>query len=1145
MIQLSRISLVQWHLFPKADLDIVGDAAILGPNRSGKSTLIDLIQAVLTGGSANLYKFNSSAGERGGRSERTLRAYCLGQLDEHMVLRQESVTHIALAFEDPLNTRPPVTVGLCVTASVREDARIEARYVAIGVKVDSSQFIETDAEGRERSAPWLVVRDRLERACQAAGGRLLRNETARAHIREYMRQLFTDRRTPAEDLFARTFVMALSFSDIPSVEDFVRKYLLEKNDIDIGELRESIQRYRQIQKDIHELQARLDSLRELQAHLERFDALWKKEEIARGVERTAALIEAGAAVFANFKMKREKTLALADATAEIARYEAHIAQVEETIESLESQINASDVASQRAVLTSEQRRIEAVRADVLRRLQDRFADASRAVELLAWRDKLQPLRIGDVLLPLESVQKLSAGLQPPDWPRDPVGIDKVLRQAGQAAAGRLPSVQDRRDEALGLRRDAKLAIQEAERRLTASRNGVVALDRKTEALIEALRAEGMEPRVLCEVLEVADEAWRDAAEALLGRDREAILVAPAEAQRAVEIYRRGREAYRGCRVANTWRLAEESRSAPSGSLAGVLTSDDELAMAFVVGRLGGVRLADNETDLIGARRAIMRDGTYNDGIVIDTRRPSDLKIGRTAAGLMVDQLEKALTDASAIHKQHDDRAQFYDDVVRRLERLAVAPEDDNRLPELVEALADCDERLIDGQRRIAEILSQVDPKLHAELQEARAERVSLNTDLGEIREKRGGLHTALTQIAFNLGQGEGQLGSMFSLKARRARFRERVSKLVLWTPVRAQYEKLRAGRTPARIAAETSKEADLATEQAREVEFDIRDRVTRFRIDFGVEAPAVESGSVLKTLRPWVDENVITLETNELIRYRRHADEAVEQVVRIFRTAFVHELNSRFNTVETEIEAINRALRARPLHGEVYALKATVKPEFDALYRLARDSETDDETLAALFGRGAPRDDRHAEALKAVEQLLHDDSLSLELYQDYRAYYGFDLKMRDVRQGRENSFDRRRGVASGAERQVPFYVVIGAALANAYHGSRPSGSLGLGLAVFDEAFSKMDGANQRTLLSFYRDIGLQVVIAAPTEKRAAVYENLDTIIDVHRFGDDVAVETSLIKDRTRAAMREANPQHRTDEELRRQLATGAPEVAAE
>ncbi|MER8784663.1 hypothetical protein NKH60_26115 [Mesorhizobium sp. M1006] len=61
MIELRRIVLVNWHMMVRADLDLAGDAAILGQNRSGKSTIIDLIQAIMAGGSSRLYRFNRSA----------------------------------------------------------------------------------------------------------------------------------------------------------------------------------------------------------------------------------------------------------------------------------------------------------------------------------------------------------------------------------------------------------------------------------------------------------------------------------------------------------------------------------------------------------------------------------------------------------------------------------------------------------------------------------------------------------------------------------------------------------------------------------------------------------------------------------------------------------------------------------------------------------------------------------------------------------------------------------------------------------------------------------------------------------------------------------------------------------------------------
>jgi uncharacterized protein YPO0396 len=556
-------------------------------------------------------------------------------------------------------------------------------------------------------------------------------------------------------------------------------------------------------------------------------------------------------------------------------------------------------------------------------------------------------------------------------------------------------------------------------------------------------------------------------------------------------------------------------------------------------------LAATVSELIGARRAIMRDGTYNDGFVIETRRPQDIKIGRSAAHLMQGQLEKSVAGETATLKRHDENARLFADVARRLEAIAAPSAPEDRLEAIVGALTEQDERLSENQTRIAGLLTQVDPALHAQLQAARHRKNELAAEKEELREKRGRLQEALARTTFNLGQGNTILGSWMCFTARRDRFGDRIRSVAVFAPVRAQYERLRPSRTPARLAQESAREAEEANKQWRGLELEIREGVTRYRIRFGVEPPAVGEGEIVTTLGRWVNEGVRGLESNELIRYRRQADEAAELIVRLFRTAFVHELNNRFNEVEGEIEGINRALRTRPLHGEVYALRASIKPEFAGLYRLARDSESDEETLTALFGRGEPRDDRHADALRAIERLLQDDDFSFEIYQDYRNYYAFDLRMKDVKRDREVSFDRRRGVASGAERQVPFYVVIGSALANVYHGSRPSGELGLGLAVFDEAFSKMDGPNQRTLLSFYRDIGLQVVIAAPSEKRAVVYENLATIIDVHRSGDDVAAETSLIKERARTAMRVANPQYMSDEALRLLIETDASQEAAE
>jgi hypothetical protein len=1139
MMQLSRISLVQWHLFAQADIDLRGDGAILGRNRSGKSTLIDLIQVVMTGGSSALFRLNRSASEGKGKSERTLRGYCLGQLSDDEFLRNSAITHIALTFRDEALQRPPVTVGLCIEASLTEGHRVVGQYVAEGVGGESATFIEFDGAGRRLSAPWSVVKSRLERACAAARGALICSTNARAHIREIMRALFTERRRPEAERFARAFVLALSFENISSVQDFVCRYLLERQDLEIGDLRESIQRYRQIQREIHELEKRLNALRYLQAKIARFDALHVADQTWRGVERLALLIECGAALFDNLSKVRTLTAAHASSEAEVQRYRDLICSQEETLEGLQAQLATSDVVGRRRLAESDIKLAQGERDQLLKQLQQRHLTAASACNLLDHRSELQPLKLGEVLTPLERVRVGSGGLVPPDWPADPASLEAALMAAGQAAAARRPQIESRRDELISYRVDAERKVAELGRRINAAQQGRTTLDERSEALMAALRNAGMRPRALCEVTDITDEAWRTAAEALLGRSRETILVEPEHAPRAIEILRAGRGQYGGCRVANTRRLASSETAPTPGTLASVLRSEDPLAMAFVVFRLGSVRLASDQSDLISGGRAILQDGAHYNGIEVEVLRPQGgFKIGRSAAGLMVQQLEDELGEARSILKRHQQNVGFIEDVLARLIELATPIESNNALPSLTARLSAAEELLGQRRARLAEIVSAVDPELHARIEQAKADLRMLNADLQELLTEVGQLSSELGERKRRLNGGDAEIGSWLSFGVRRSLFRKHVGNLALLSPVRKGYERIRENRTPGKIAQYAQREAESASAERNTCEREIRDELSTYRHSFDTSAPAPGEAKILAELKPWVDENVQRLEANELIRYKDQADQAAEQVVSLFRTAFVHELNSRLSRLESDLRDVNNALRERALHGEVYTLRHQIRPEFAALQRLAKESETDDAALASLLIKGETQDSRHAAALSFISRLLEDEDFDFAPYQDYRNYYDYDLRSRDLVSGREMSFERRRGTASGAELQVPFYIVIGAALAAIYHGSRRGltrEQLGMGIAAFDEAFSKMDGANQRTLLDFYRDIGLQVVIAAPPEKRAAVMENLDWIVDVHRINDAAIAECAYIKPYAREAMRLANPEHLSDGEVRARL----------
>lgn len=1143
MIQLTGISLVYWHLFTVADIRFAGNTAILGKNATGKSTLIDLIQAVMTGGSANYYKFNRSAGEGGTRSDRTLRSYCLGQTDEGVARRKQGITHLVLNFAGA-GLPKPISLGLCIEVRENEDARVVGRYVATGVSVDSSMLTDSTG-GAARPCSWPELKVRLEHACAEVGGELFDHHATSApkFIREYMRLLFTGRRAPDPDRFIKAFIMALSFEDMRSVEDFVCKYLLEKADIDIADLRESVQRYRQIQEAIAELDRKLAALVPIREEIARLMSLLEQEDTVESMRRLAELMDASKEHYRLLGLRRKKT----DEKRRLDEEMSHLAQDIEfssaELDSVLAQIATSGIEGKRHQLGTEIDLEKERHARLVLRLRERHTPVAAALKLLDIREAIQPLGLGlgGFLDDLARIREESAQDIPPAWPRNPTLMESLIASASSTATDRLAKVEAKRDSTLALRVASEGRAADVGQRLAESRKGRLFLNRNVAGLMELLREKGMRPRAVCQVLDLVDERWRLAVEALLGRDRETIIVDPEHAEEAVTLLRRERSVYPGCRIANTRKLRQQVGQTPApGSLASMLSGEDEIAMAFAIFRLGGVRLANTQSELMADNRAVMTDGTYYDGLVVEVRTAGEFKVGRVAATLMTGVLEKEFADETANAKVHLATERLLNDLYGRLERLAKPFEAEDGLVRLATAMSDIDARRADAEDRLSRVDQLVDPQLEAS-------RKRLASHIGGLREERegnqkaiGSLENELSQLSRALGGAQELKGSRWSVKIRLRHFLDRISSVALFRRLRPKYLELRGTKADSAVARDLEAVLKRLAAERQGCDALIRDKVSDYLYSFAVQRPFDANSSIILHMKPWIEQTLEVLEGNDMVRYRSQADEAAERITYFFRTSFVQEINSRFRDLEREIDDVRQALRSKQLHGEVYSLHAIVKPEFRDLHRLARESEHDDKVLSLLFSDEGS-DHPYSKVVQEVERLLRDETSGFERYQDYRNYYTFELRMKKVDDGHETTYDRRRNTASGAERQVPFYVIIGAALSSIYHGTRRNDDVrGLGLAVFDEAFSKMDGQNQRTMLQFYNEIGLQVLIAAPTEKRAVVYENLDSVVDVYRFGNSAEAEVSKIKERVRDAMREANPDHLTDEALLLRLGEAAP-----
>src|SRR5574337_601417 len=102
MKTLTKIRLINWHLFENTSIDYTGSTYFIGINGAGKSTILDAVQFALVGGQRDV-RFNQAALAGG---KRTLASYVRGELgtEGQRYLRADATGVVALEFRNPDDT---------------------------------------------------------------------------------------------------------------------------------------------------------------------------------------------------------------------------------------------------------------------------------------------------------------------------------------------------------------------------------------------------------------------------------------------------------------------------------------------------------------------------------------------------------------------------------------------------------------------------------------------------------------------------------------------------------------------------------------------------------------------------------------------------------------------------------------------------------------------------------------------------------------------------------------------------------------------------------------------------------------------------------------------------------------------------------
>ena len=1185
MHELRRISLMNWNVLTLEDIEIGGTTAFIGAVGVGKSTILDALQTVLSGNQRSKMSLNRAASVQ--KSARSVKEYCLGITEETIALgltRSQCRSMIALSFYET-ELKQHYSIGLLLYADDdKQHAETEERWVAPGVDFSFKSFGDRDASGN------LCVLDpgqMLARVRAAAGPHYQTcNTTARSFVDAYLRGMRSGGgAAPNVEAVLMRFRNAIAFEEIQNPTQFVRSFILDEDPIDADSLRENLSHWDTISAKLAEIQSLTKEARSIRNQYR----AWGRHEAAKllydlrkawHTRRAEAICEAdltdqiAAAIDAIQSLDEEKLKSHSEIETQSLdrdRKKDRERALENSTERLEARhhLEASEVA-----------------------VTNRRSDLSTHLSSYSDLTHLQTLSLVSTPALTAAGAASSAITQSIDRLRSSrLGSDERLSLIENArcihsATGALEETTEQYNELATRLRTFSEEKARLEHFLSDTDGAGRFLSSVVAAWCKALSEAGIETTTLPDLVDITqnDLPWAGALEGALGSHRETIFVPADRVMDALDVI-----ALLTHPDKSIIKLAampmESDRGAKSdpypphdGSITSIVTTTHPYVSHYLNRRLGSVSMVQDKAEFDAAGDAVMQDGTRKIAGVYASGVPADLLLGSLARRRRIDAARTRLGELTEWIKQQRKVAAEYQRVIADLTAIARLRID--RLEALLEALTHAEDALDSAAdvyaatsspeasalraeisqhtRKISELQSHIRDVVDPRILSATKDKLRLETRLEDAVRKQSECNTVISAIeaqdqrspytAFRQGfrrtDAVGPVAEAAAAHSGDDDIDQRRAVLQAMTVENeiALLEALPTGDADYhRTMADTARSARvslLQDERRREGYLKaFQTFIVEHNIDTDVGSKPYEDHFL------WLCNYIERLDGNELRKYETQIAEKTAEVHREVREMLVLHLNDRLERAQNELRQLNKRLRQHRFEGLAYLFTWSIDPEMRPLYKMARQVAEDPNRANALLEDES--DPTLKEAIETIRRIFSSD-VSTQRFEDYRQYFTYEVRMtRDEvteEQIDNQSMDGfaqeptfigtltdRVGKGSGGQKQTPYYVAIAASMAAAYFPRAKKGDArGLGLVCFDEAFSKLDIRNTQALLRFFKSLNLQVVIAAPEEKRASFMELVDTIVDLYKEpGVPVLyLDSKAIGPKAREALVAANPEHK-------------------
>lgn len=1079
---LSRMCLNNWHYIDRKVLSFHKEINFFtGHSGSGKSTIIDALQIVLYANTDGRGFFNKAAAED---SDRSLIEYLRGMINiednnENAYLRNRDFSSTIVLELERSDTGEKQCVGIVFDVETATNEISRYFFWHRGPLLENNYCMEKRVMSTEEVKEYLTRKfDKSEYFVTS------RNETFR-------RKLYDDYLGGLDmEKFPMLFKRAIPFKMNSRLEDFVKEYICMEQDIHIEDMQESVIQYGRMQKKIMDTAEEINRLQEIsdaygavtqkREEIERYQYFTQKLEILRGRE-------------------------------EIAELEDKIQLHKKDLEVLKEQIE---------VWEQERKELNQQKEELIRLIAETGYEEAK--------DQLK--NVNELLERLERSKaewdKTAAGLK--EWADNDMASNAILWDVEKFCKYEIEkeeletlkrSIQELREEVIEEREGIASQVKELRKSYKEVNNELAELHKGSKAypreIVEARQflyqtlseknGKAVKVSVLADLLDIAEERWRNAVEGYMGSNKLLLIVEPKYAKQAMELYQQmDKKKFSRVAVLDTEKVLETEHRVKTGALAESVKTKEDYVKSYIAFLLGNVIKCDSIEEMREHAIGVTDDCMLYQGYKLQHMNPNNYtKFSYIGA----ESLKRRM---SMLKKQRDEieKKQLpLEEELQTLDKLLAMEALEKEVSHYTEWLSDVDripaqkkekERL---ERRIMELQQKDVAGLKLQKEEVEGKLQKKEED---IRNARAG-EVRQTDLIADEERNYIQVNQEVVLLERELKVNndlENELSHILEKEKRKRLQQLR-------------NEYAANKEKSIEKEEELFQKLAEVRSDYLRKYPNRGFGALSKDNAQY-EKLLEELQFNDLERFQKLAKEQAKSAIEHFKDDFMFKIRSAIKDAMTRKDELNKIIAKLDFGKDKYQFVFNRNNGEDGkYYDMFMDEDLDinpsqlnDNMDNQMNMFTMKHEDKYGDLINELMSIFippvdatpeeqEEAKRNMDKYADYRTYLSFDMQQiikGDDGHSMKLKLSKMLRKNSGGEGQNPLYVALLASFAQAYRITMNTKYLRtptIRLVVLDEAFSKMDGEKVASCISLIRSLGFQVIISATNDKIQNYLENVD------------------------------------------------------